>query len=189
MLAIQLILSFLGIQHFTASLLRPSARTEPAALSNALYTRAMEKQESIVTDRVLDEVVGVPPIDNDIPNPQPRRTLTHLTVLAAVVLPITLLPYLAARRNTNLLRRQIEQQGVTIARLQRELKSALLESGLRRDEHTRVRGLLAEMKQESCSLSAELRRGMVELRLKGDQEAAILRSDLQKILDETRRTR
>lgn len=154
------------------------------------------QQQPSAIDSAFDEVVAIPAIGDDILNPPPRRTLTHLSVLAAVVLPITLLPYLAARRSTNLFRRQLEEQRVTIAELQRDLKVALLESGLRRDEHARVRGLLTEIRKESRNLGAEMKQDMQRLRFEGEQQVIdqgqtnnMLRSDLQKILDETRRTR
>lgn len=151
----------------------------------------MEQQEALlISDRVEDVTA-----DNH-PDRRPHSALTHLAVLTTVLLPITLLPYCVARRNINLLRKRLNEYAVTIARLQRDSKTTVLESALRRDQDSRIRGLLTEMQQESrdskVNLTQSLERLQAEWEHKKETHAASeseLRSDLQKALEETRHTR
>lgn len=131
-----------------------------------------------------------------IDNQRSRRTLVHLTVLTAVVLPIALVPYLVARRTTNTLHRRLDEYKVTIQTLQRDLKTTMLDNALRRDEQARVRGILAEMKQDTHSVITATKQDLQRLRAEGDNRGWVqitnnnaLRSDLQKILDEMQYTR
>lgn len=148
----------------------------------------MEQQDALL---VPDRVDTVPAVGDNIinhPNNQrPRRTLAHLAVLSAVVLPIVVLPYLASRRNTSQLQRQLNQYAITIAKLQRDLKTTMLDNALRRDDHARIRGLLTEMKQETRNLSAELRRDLQRLNIEGEQSQIAFRNDHVNGLEETRR--
>jgi len=156
----------------------------------------MEQQETLpIPNRVAEDVAvhDVPASDDNHPNRRPGRTLTHLAVLTTVLVPITLLPYCVARRNINQLRRRLNEYAVTIARLQRDSKTTSLENALRDD---RVRGLLSEMRRESRNINVEMSHGLESLRVETeDLKAAqatlnnVLRSQLQKALDETRRTR
>jgi hypothetical protein len=116
---------------------------------------------------------------------RPIPATTHFAVLAAFILPITLLPYLVTRRQLLLLRRRVDELGVTTTTLQQDLTTSLSETAIRRDEHRRVRALLHEMKQEvdELWLQAEQRESG---RVAADE---VVRSDLRKLLDETRHTR
>ncbi|KIM83769.1 hypothetical protein PILCRDRAFT_818796 [Piloderma croceum F 1598] len=157
----------------------------------------MEQQEALpIPDRVVEDVaVHNVPADNHS-NRRPRSALTHLVVLTTVLLPITLLPFCFARRNISQLRRRLNECAVIIARLQRDSKTTVLESALRRDQDSRMRELLTEMRQESSKLSAEVRQNIDRLSTEWEHQKEVqttteneLRSDLQKILEETRHAR
>ena len=99
-----------------------------------------------------------------------RRTMLHLAVFTAIiVLPIGLLPYLAARRKTNALQRGINEYASTIDKLQRELNTLKLDRALKRDEHAKIRSLITEMKQETGIANAELKRDINRLRAEADR--------------------
>lgn len=53
--------------------------------------------------------------------PPQRRTLFHLAVVAALAIPIGLVPCLVARRTTNTLSRRINESFTMIDKLQREV--------------------------------------------------------------------
>jgi len=153
----------------------------------------MEQQEALlIPDRVVEDDA---PADNHS-NRRPRSALTHLAVLTTVLLPITLLPYCFARRNISQLRRRLNEYAVTIARLQRDSKTTVLESALRRDQDSRMRGLLTEMQRESSKLTAEVRQSIERLSAEWEHQKEVqtateneLQSDLQRVLEETRHAR
>lgn len=159
----------------------------------------MEQQEALlIPDRLVDEsaVDNAPVMDHKNPNRGSRSALVHLAVLTTVLLPITLLPYCVASRNIALLRRRLNEYVVATARLQRDLRTTALENALIRDEHSRVRELLSEIRQESRNIDVEMKQDLEKLRVEGEHQTATqaasnksFRSDLQKALDETRRTR
>lgn len=161
----------------------------------------MEQQEALlIPDHVLDGAFGndaaaVMDVHSN-PNRRPRSALTHFVVLTTVLLPIALLPYCVVSRNIRLLRRRLNEYAVTTARLQRELKMRDLENTLIRDQSSRVRGLLTEIQQESYNLNVEMKQALEKLRAEGEHQMAaqatadkVFRSDLQKALDEARRSR
>jgi hypothetical protein len=157
----------------------------------------MEQQEALlIPDRVVKDVAtNDAPTDNHL-NRRSRSTLTHLTVLTTVLLPITLLPYCFARRNINQLRRRLNEYAVTLSRLQKDSKTTALESTLRRDHDSRLRGLVTEVQQESSKLAAEVRQNIERLSAEWEHQKDVqatreneLRSDLQKALEETRHAR
>jgi hypothetical protein len=161
----------------------------------------MEQQEApLIPGHVLDGASGndVAAMDVHHPNPnrRPRSALTHLAVLTTVLLPIALLPYCVVSRNVRLLRRRLNEYAVTTARLQRALKTTALENALIRDQNSRVRGLLTEIQQESYNINVETKQALERLRAEGERQMAaqatsdrVLQSDLQKALDEARRSR
>jgi hypothetical protein len=159
----------------------------------------MEQQEALlIPDRVVDEAASddMPTMDDKYSNRRPRSTLTHLAVLTTVFLPITLLPYCIASRNIGLLRRRLDEYSVTIARLQRDLRTTASANALIRDEYSQIRALLSEMRKESRNINVEVKQGLEKLRVEGEHQMVaqaasdkLLRSDLQKALDETRRIR
>ena len=157
---------------------------------------SMEQQEALL---IPDHAVGdvpvyeTPAMDDNRPNPRPKRPLNGLAVVAAALVPITLLPYYLARRNISQLRRRLNEYAVIIARLQRDSKTTTLENSLRDD---RVRGLLTEIRQESHNMNAEMRQGLERLRAQTKHQKVAqavldssLRSDLQRALEETRHIR
>lgn len=166
----------------------------------------MDQQEHLSVAERASEVVNDPHNAGD--DRRLRRPLTHhLVFLSAIALPITLISYLAFRRGTSNLHMQLNKSNVAIARLQRDLKTTMLENALRRDEYTRIRGSLTEMKhdirkvntemrQEWDNLDVELRQNLKKLRDERDQQLTAqeesdirFRSDLQAALDEAQKSR
>lgn len=122
-----------------------------------------------------------------------RRTLLHLAVVAALVTPIGLVPYLMARRTTNTLSRRIDESFTMIGKLQREVNTLNLDRALRRDELARTRGLITETRRETHAMSAEIKRYRHGLRVEAERLASThdavidaLRSDLRSALEDTR---
>lgn len=168
----------------------------------------MDRQEPLpIADNVANDSSSPKTNTQIITNQSPGRVLTHLAVISAIVLPIACIPYLISKRNTNVLRRQIFDHADTVSKLQRDLKTTMLENALRRDEHTRVRGSLAEMqrqlqkvstdvREECADLDAGMKRALSSFREQGEQQMltqdtsdAEFRSALQIALDEARDTR
>jgi hypothetical protein len=151
-----------------------------------------QSEEALLVPDTLAEDTTVR-TDHNRSNPRPRSPFTHLAVLTTVLVPITLLPYIVARRNTSQLRRRLNEYAVIIARLQRDSKTNTLENRLRDDRFT---GLLTEIRQESRNNNAEIRQGLEKLRNDTEHQKVaqattdnVHRSELQQILEETRRTR
>jgi hypothetical protein len=154
----------------------------------------MEQQEPLlIPDRGVTDVAGddMPVVDVERP-----RTHTRLAVLAAVLLPITLLPYYFARRNINQLHKRLNEYAIAIARLQRDSQTTRLENTLKRDNTSMIRRELTEMKEGSRNLSVVMKKDLERLCIEGETQKAsqlvsdnVIRSDLQKALDETRRIR
>jgi hypothetical protein len=174
-----------------------AALSDTFKLTSTISQTLMEQQEALpIPDRVVEDVaVHDAPADNNS-NRRPRSALTHLAVLTTVLLPITLLPYCFARRNISQLRRRLNEYAVIVSRLQRDSKTTVLASALRRDQDSRTRELLTELQQESSKLSAEVRQSIERLSNEWEHQKEIqtatgneLRSDLQKILDATRQAR
>ena len=135
----------------------------------------MEQQEALpIPDRVVPNETTIAPH----PDGSNRGPLTHLAVLSTIILPVALIPYLASRRSVNSLRRQLDECTATITKLQQDLKTTTLRSTLRRDEHTRLRSWLTDMRNDSRTVRKEVR-----------QEAFVLhvemKHDLNRLQDET----
>lgn len=125
---------------------------------------------------------------------KPRRALLHFAVFAAcLAVPIGLVPYLAAQRTTNALNRRINDSFITINRIQQDLNSLKLDHALRRDELTKLKGLITQMKQEAHATNVEfkkdLRRLQVTAETLGSIQAAAndaFRSDFRRALEDAR---
>lgn len=137
----------------------------------------MEQQEALpIPDHVASNETTI--VSNSDGSTRGRRPLTHLAVLSTVILPVVLIPYLASRRSVNLLRRQLDECTTTITKLQRDLKTTALENTLRRDEHTRLRGWLTEMKNDLRTVGADVRQDASALHVE-------MKQDLNRLHDDT----
>ncbi|KAG7097168.1 hypothetical protein E1B28_004544 [Marasmius oreades] len=90
----------------------------------------------------------------------PRRSypaIVHFTVLAAVTLPLTLVPYIFTRRRLSTLRQSIKQLETNSTLLRKELSSTSSELGRVRDDVRRMRGLLHEVMEETEGLRTDVR--------------------------------
>lgn len=115
----------------------------------------------------------------------PLSPWTHVAIFSSVLAPVALLPYLAVRRHLLSLHRKVSEVGTANAALQRDLKAALLESSIRRDEHDRLASTMGEFRRELERLRAEqsaraLQRARVEERIK---------ADISELLEENKRMR
>jgi hypothetical protein len=111
------------------------------------------------------------------PHPQPAVSplspWTHFAVLTAVLAPVALLPYLAVRRHLISLHHKVSEVSATNAALHRDLRSALMETAIRREEQNRLAGTLGEVRREFERFRAEqagkeLDRARAEERTKSD---------------------
>ena len=103
----------------------------------------------------------------------PLSPWTHFAVLTSVLAPVALVPYLAVRRHLISLHRKVSEVSATNAALHRDLKAALLESSIRREEHDRMTTALGEIRRELGQFRAEqgakeLERARVEERTKSE---------------------
>ncbi|KAI0337536.1 hypothetical protein BDW22DRAFT_1433196 [Trametopsis cervina] len=115
----------------------------------------------------------------------PLSPLTHVAIFAAILAPTALLPYLAVRRHLVALHRKVAEVGVANAALQRDLKTALLEASIRREEHERLSAMLAEARRDIETIRAEENRRQLA-RVRADER---LRRDVEDLLVEKQRTR
>lgn len=96
-----------------------------------------------------------PPVQQ--PQSRPLSPWTHFAIITGVLTPVALLPYLAVRGQLAALQRAVHEVSQTGAALQRELKAALLETAIRREEHDRLAGALADARREFEAFRAEHR--------------------------------
>jgi outer membrane murein-binding lipoprotein Lpp len=115
----------------------------------------------------------------------PFRAITHLAVLTAFILPITLLPYLLSRRRLSSLQTQVDSMGASVRILQQELRRASSEITTYKEENRRMKALFRQMKQETDALRLRPNQREVE-RLASDEA---IRSDLRVLLDERQHSR
>ncbi|KAJ4472222.1 hypothetical protein J3R30DRAFT_1055019 [Lentinula aciculospora] len=127
---------------------------------------------------------------------------THLTFiggLTAVILPITLVPYVFARRRLSALQRRFNELESLTRNLQRELHAAAVAttrtSTTADIERRRMNALLKEVKQEakeanSITSSLELKlKENDERELLKDSDSRAMQSELQYLLEEAKITR
>lgn len=142
---------------------------------------------------IQDPIVPHPPQDTGITNDasittssrRPMPAIKHLAVLTAFILPITLLPYVLTRRQTSLLRREIEELSAVTRKVQHELDRALSETASRKDDHRRIRGLLHDMMQETDEFRVQTEQ-RERVRANTDEEVS---SELRKLVEEAQRAR
>ena len=106
-------------------------------------------------------------------------------IFASVLTPVALLPYLAVRRSLLSLHRQLGDLSAANAALQRDLKTALLETSVRREEHERLRSVLTEARRE---LEA-VKRDTAQKDLERARSEERVRRDIQDLLVDRQRTR
>lgn len=82
------------------------------------------------------------------PPAAPISPWTHAVVLTAILAPTAIVPYLAVRRHLLSLHRKVAEVATSNATLQRDLKTALLESSIRREEHDRLKILIDEVRRD-----------------------------------------
>lgn len=88
---------------------------------------------------------------------RPTPAITHFAVLAAFILPITLLPYLMTRRQLSTLRKAVDEVGLSTSASRLELNS-FSEMAVRREEHISMNVALDEMKRELKGLRLQAER-------------------------------
>lgn len=115
----------------------------------------------------------------------PLSPLTHILIFASVLTPIALLPYLAVRSHLLSLHRKVGDLSAANAALRRDLKTTLLESSIRREEHDRLRALLEETRRDMEKVKAEGARREVA-KATADER---IRRDIQDLLVERQKTR
>ena len=120
-----------------------------------------------------------------LPARAPLSPYTHLAIFASVLFPVALLPYLAVRRSLLSLHRQLGDLSAANAALQRDLKTALLETSVRHEEHERLRSVLTESRRE---LEA-VKRDTAQKDLERARSEERIRRDIQDLLVDRQRTR
>ncbi|KAI0695738.1 hypothetical protein BC835DRAFT_1272959 [Cytidiella melzeri] len=115
----------------------------------------------------------------------PLSPLTHIAFFTAILAPAALLPYLAVRRHLISLHRKVAEVGVANAALQRDLKTALLEAAIRREEYDRLLAMISEARTDMEKLRTdENRRELARTRMQ-----VRTRRDVEDLLMERQRTR
>ncbi|THH33689.1 hypothetical protein EUX98_g619 [Antrodiella citrinella] len=92
----------------------------------------------------------------------PTSPLTHIFILTSVLVPIALVPYLAVRRHLLRLHTQMARMNETNVMLQRDLKAALTEASVRREEQERVKVLVEGMRRDVEGMRRGVERKGVE---------------------------
>ncbi|KAI0084172.1 hypothetical protein BDY19DRAFT_973466 [Irpex rosettiformis] len=116
---------------------------------------------------------------------QPLSPLTHIAIFTAILAPIALLPYLAVRRHLISLHLKVTEVGVANAALQRDLKTALLEASIRREEHDRLRTTIGELRRDLEKVRVD--GGRYELMRARSEEK--MKRDIQDLMEEKQKTR
>ncbi|KAG6880428.1 hypothetical protein C0992_000030 [Termitomyces sp. T32_za158] len=116
---------------------------------------------------------------------RPARSLTHLAVISAFLLPFTIFPYALARRQITALKRQLAETQTNVRILEQELNLTWQEMTCRKDEIRKLQGSLVKARQER-----DQQRVYVERR---DRENSRfmdeVKTDLQHLLKEAQHTR
>ncbi|THV05481.1 hypothetical protein K435DRAFT_961232 [Dendrothele bispora CBS 962.96] len=142
----------------------------------------MESSTSLQSEQLTREMNP----DSSINGRRSRPPPTHVAaVLAAVILPITLTPYLLARRQVSMLRKQVATLEIRLQSLQRDIHSMVNDSGSVKDEHRRIRGLLHEMMTNAEELRLQTQEATASQRAVNETT----QSELQRLLEEARLTR
>ncbi len=142
------------------------------------------ESEPISTTPVAVPRIELPVDVNDLPSRlnsstrqpvTPFSPLTHVLILTSILGPVALFPYLAVRRHLLSIHRKIGEVGAVSAVLQRDLKTALLEASIRREEHERLRALIDETRRDVEKVKTEenkreLARATVSERMRRDLE-------------------
>ena len=81
-----------------------------------------------------------------------------MAILAALLLPITLLPYLATRRQLSILRRQVNEFGSTVGILQHNLRDISREAAAARELKSRIHDVLDGTRRDLVQLQSTTRR-------------------------------
>lgn len=115
----------------------------------------------------------------------PLSPWTHVAIFTSILAPVALLPYLAVRKHLISLHRQVSEVSAANAALQRDVKAALLESSIRRDEHDRFTSAMSEIRRDFDRMRAE--QGAKELQRVRVEERT--KSDINELLEENKRMR
>lgn len=78
----------------------------------------------------------------------PLSPWTHVAIFTSVLAPVALLPYLAVRRHLISLHRKVSEVATANAALQTDLRAALLETSVRREEHERLNTAFTEIRRD-----------------------------------------
>ena len=115
----------------------------------------------------------------------PLSPWTHFAIFTGILAPVALLPYLAVRGHLVSLHRKVSEVSHTNAALQRDLKAALLESSIRREEHDRLAAAMTEIRSSLDRFRAE--QAAKDLQRARDEER--MRSQIEELTAENARTR
>src|SRR5712671_2442940 len=83
---------------------------------------------------------------------------TRLIIFSALVLPSALIPLFVLRRSVNNLHRKVDQLHGATRDLHHEFKSVMLELSIRREQHERLQGMIAETRKGLARLREETQR-------------------------------
>ncbi|KAL0581960.1 hypothetical protein V5O48_000017 [Marasmius crinis-equi] len=118
----------------------------------------------------------------------PRRSypaIAHFAVISAVILPLTLIPYIFTRRQLSLLRQTVRELETSSTLIRKDLHTSVSDLGKVRDDVRRMRALLHEVMEEAELLRADVQAG--EVSQKAADEAT--QSNLQRLVDQARKHR
>ena len=149
--------------------------SEQSRITTPTYPELEPRQDVYSVPRTVQQAQPLPPLS----------PWTHFAIFTGVLAPVALLPYLAVRGHLISLRRKVTEVSHTNAALQRDLKAALLESSIRREEHDRLVTALSEIRRDLDRFRAE--QGANELqRARGEERT---RSQIDELAAENERMR
>jgi hypothetical protein len=103
-----------------------------------------------------DSAQELPPLTLEELSQRPlTRVAQRFAVLATLLLPIAVIPYLVTRRQVSTLRTQVRESGLAAAQLQGRWRGALKEAAAVHDLHAQTQGLLDRTRQELRALQRE----------------------------------
>ncbi|KAG6878257.1 hypothetical protein C0993_010029 [Termitomyces sp. T159_Od127] len=116
---------------------------------------------------------------------RPVRSLTHLAVISAFLLPFTIFPYILARRHVTSLKRQLAETQTSVRILEQELNLSWREMTCRKKEIQKLQASLVKAHRERDQQRVFLeKRDTENLRFMGE-----VKTDLRNLLKEAQHTR
>jgi hypothetical protein len=111
----------------------------------------------------LLSIPSVQPRQRVVESPEVTSPLAHAVFLGCLIVPFAIMPYVAITRQLRAIQNSTSDIRASSAFLQRELRAVLLENAVRKDEQTRIRTSLDEMRIQMQALRNDAEKARSEI--------------------------